>query len=179
MAGSRPISIQEEITPNLIPMIDIMFLLLLFLMIASDMGQRELEAVRLPVADAVIPDVPEVDPPGAGERLIINIYHLLPDQRTCRAYEDGGICREEPHWRIGIRGTDYLDMGKFQEVLDREADLGRNGTDPTSPRVSERKVMIRADAAAPYAMPQKVMNFCARVGMYMIDVGAAQLPAHR
>jgi len=173
MAGSSKIAIQGDITPNLIPMIDIMFLLLLFLMIASDMGQRELEAVRLPVADAVIPDVPEVEAPEAGERLTINIYHLLPSQRICQAYEDGAICREESHWRIGIRGTDYIDMEKLLGALDREAAFGRNGTDPRSPRLSERKVMIRADGAAPYGMPQKVMNVCARVGMYMIDVGAA------
>ena len=33
----------QHTNPNLIPMIDIMFLLLLFFMLGADMGQRELE----------------------------------------------------------------------------------------------------------------------------------------
>jgi biopolymer transport protein ExbD len=168
----KKIPIQEDITPNLIPMIDIMFLLLLFLMIASDMGQRELEIVRLPVANAAIPDNPEAIE--TGERLTINIYHLLPDQSTCKAYEDGGICREERHWRMGIKGADYVDTDKLLAVLDKEAAPGRKGSDSKAPKVSERKVMIRADGAAPYGMPQKAMDVCTKAGLYKIDVGAAQ-----
>ena len=38
----------EHTNPNLIPMIDIMFLLLLFFMLGADMGHRDLESVRLP-----------------------------------------------------------------------------------------------------------------------------------
>ncbi len=82
MSGKSKVSIQEDITPNLIPMIDIMFLLLLFLMIASDMGQRELEDVRLPMADVVKEDKPDQDSKEA-DRLTINVYHLLGQQATC------------------------------------------------------------------------------------------------
>jgi biopolymer transport protein ExbD len=167
------ISIQEDITPNLIPMIDIMFLLLLFLMIASDMGQRELEDVRLPMADVVKEDKPDQDSKEA-DRLTINVYHLLGQQASCPVYEKNGICREERHWRMGVKGVDYTDMDKLYAFLDKEAAIGRKGTDPKAPKVSERKVMIRADGSAPYAMPQKAMNVCAKAGMYKIDVGAAQ-----
>ena len=171
--ASKKISIQEDITPNLIPMIDIMFLLLLFLMIASDMGQRELEDVRLPVADVVKEDKPDTDSK-EGDRLTINVYHLLGQQLRCEVYENKGICREEKHWRMGVKGTDYTDMDRLFAFLDKEAEPGRKRTDPKAPRVSERKVMIRADGAAPYGMPQKAMNVCAKAGMYKIDVGAAQ-----
>ena len=173
MSGKSKVSIQEDITPNLIPMIDIMFLLLLFLMIASDMGQRELEDVRLPMADVVKEDKPDTESK-EGDRLTINIYHLLGQQARCNVYEDGGICREERHWRMGVKGTDYTDMDKLYAFLDKEAQVGRKGTDPKAPKVSERKVMIRADGSAPYGMPQKAMNVCAKAGMYKIDVGAAQ-----
>jgi biopolymer transport protein ExbD len=166
-------AIQEDITPNLIPMIDIMFLLLLFLMISSDMAQRELEDVRLPIADVVKEDKPDTDNK-EGERLTINVYHLLENQASCPVYEGGGICREERHWRIGVKGVDYTDMEKLFALLDKEAASGRKGDNPKALRVSERKVMIRADGAAPYGMPQKAMNVCARAGMYKIDVGAAQ-----
>ena len=170
--ASKRVSIQEDITPNLIPMIDIMFLLLLFLMIASDMGQRELEDVRLPQADVVKEDRPDTDSKEA-DRLTINIYHLLGQQLACKVYDDNGICREERHWRMGIKGTDYTDMDKLLAVLDKEAAIGRKG-DPKNPKISERKVMIRADGSAPYGLPQKAMNVCAKAGMYKIDVGAAQ-----
>jgi biopolymer transport protein ExbD len=176
MSGKSKISIQEDITPNLIPMIDIMFLLLLFLMIASDMGQRELEDVRLPVADVVKEDKPDTDIK-EGDRLTINVYHLAQQLVECKVYWDTeipGVCREEKHWRMGVKGTDYTDMEKLFAFLDKEAEPGRKRTDPKAPRVSERKVMIRADGAAPYRMPQKAMNVCARAGMYKIDVGAAQ-----
>jgi biopolymer transport protein ExbD len=171
--SKKGITIQEDITPNLIPMIDIMFLLLLFLMIASDMGQRELEDVRLPVADVVKEDKPDTDSKEA-DRLTINVYHLLGQQMKCPVYEAKGICREERHWRMGVKGVDYTDMEKLYAFLDREAAIGRKGTDPKAPKVSERKVMIRADGAAPYGMPQRAMNVCAKAGMYKIDVGAAQ-----
>ena len=170
--AAKKVSIQEDITPNLIPMIDIMFLLLLFLMIASDMGQRELEVVQLPVAEVVKEDKPDTDSTEA-DRLTINVYHLLTNQMSCKVYEEGGICREEKHWRMGIKGTDYEDMDKLLAVLDKEAAVGRKG-DPKNPKISERKVMIRADGSAPYGMPQKAMNVCAKAGMYKIDVGAAQ-----
>ena len=171
--SKKGIAIQEDITPNLIPMIDIMFLLLLFLMIASDMGQRELEDVRLPQADVVKEDKPDTDAQLA-DRLTINIYHLLGQHLTCPVYEQKGICREESHWRMGVKGHDYTDMEKLFAFLDKEAEIGRKRTDPKALRVSERKVMIRADGSAPYGMPQKAMNVCARAGMYKIDVGAAQ-----
>lgn len=35
----KQIEINADLSPNLIPMVDIMFLLLLFLMISADMGQ--------------------------------------------------------------------------------------------------------------------------------------------
>ncbi|HKS16719.1 MAG TPA: hypothetical protein VJU16_05365, partial [Planctomycetota bacterium] len=66
------------------------------------------------------------------------------------------------------------DMDRLFAFLDKEAEPGRKKTDPKALRVSERKVMIRADGAAPYGMPQKAMNVCAKAGMYKIDVGAAQ-----
>ncbi len=75
---------------------------------------------------------------------------------------------------MGVKGVDFTDMDKLYAFLDKEAAIGRKGTDPKAPKVSERKVMIRADGSAPYAMPQKAMNVCAKAGMYKIDVGAAQ-----
>ena len=179
MSSSKKISVQEDITPNLIPMIDIMFLLLLFLMISSDMAQQELEDVKLPVAEVVKEDKKdEATTKETGERLTINVYHVTQQMAKCAVYWDnvGGICREERHWKIGIKGRDFTDMDQLLAVLDKEAAPYRQKKDPKALKVSERKVMIRADAQSPYALPQKAMNVCAKAGMYKIDVGAAQPP---
>jgi biopolymer transport protein ExbD len=173
---AKQIEINAEISPNLIPMVDIMFLLLLFLMISADMGQRELEDVVLPKAIVVKEDKPELVKDTTGERLTINVYHVTQlggkTVLSCPVYERHDVCREESHWRIGIKGTDFVDMNLLQARLEKEAAPYR-GKDPTNKNISERKVMIRADASAPFGLPQKAMNVCARVGMYKIDVGAA------
>ena len=48
----REVQAQNTISPNIIPMVDIVFLILLFFMLGADMGQRELEEVVLPQAEA-------------------------------------------------------------------------------------------------------------------------------
>ena len=53
MARKHGPSVKEDVTANLIPMIDIMFLLLLFFMLGADMSQRELAELVLPLADTV------------------------------------------------------------------------------------------------------------------------------
>src|SRR5437763_748397 len=52
----KMVTTQESINPNIIPMIDIMFLILLFFMLSADMGNRELEEVILPLANDVKED---------------------------------------------------------------------------------------------------------------------------
>jgi len=170
----KKVAVQEEVSPNLIPMIDIMFLLLLFLMIASDMGQRELEQVELPKAKSVKEDKLDAKTvEKEGDRVTINVYHRPAIK--CDAYKEGQICREDGHWLMGVKGTDYTNMDKLEAFLRKQADPHR-GKDPKYKEASDKKVMIRADGAAPYGMPQKAMNACAKVGIYKIDVGAARPP---
>src|SRR5262249_45257019 len=160
-------SIQEEVTPNLIPMIDIMFLLLLFLMLGADMGQREFEEVILPTAKGVKEDK-DRSPEGV---TIVNVYHNY--EGNCVAFKEGGICTERSHWKIGVRGNDY-DGSSIGVLIADEVGLKRD-RDPKVPApVSEHKVMIRADQAALYEYVQKVIEACARAGIYKIEIGAAE-----
>src|ERR1041385_572901 len=164
---------QEEVSPNLIPMIDIMFLLLLFFMLGADMGHRELEDVVLPQAQSI-----KEDKEGKGEqkdRLTINIFHRYSGKDFhCPAYESQKTCREEGHWKIGIRGLDCTEPAKLAELLSSEANLFR--TDPNNPKSSERRVMVRADGLSPFGSVQDVMKECAHVGIYQIECGAARPP---
>jgi biopolymer transport protein ExbD len=171
------LQIQEEVSPNLIPMIDIMFLLLLFFMLGADMGQRELEEVMLPTAMAVKEEKEMIGE--ESNKLVVNVYHLYDVQ--CEPYKQGQVCRDKTHWRIGIKGRDYTDLQKLEATLKREADpfraapMAKLSTGAPVP-FSERPVMVRADASAPFGHVQEVMNTCAKVGIYKIECGAARPP---
>ena len=165
-------AIQEDITPNLIPMIDIMFLLLLFFMLGADMGQRDLEEVTLPSADAIKEDK-EV-PGKEKDRLTINIHHQSSGEGQCAAYAavPRQICRNPQHWKIGIRGGDYTEADSLKKLLGEEADRYRDQANKAG--ASDRRIMLRADTGAPYGYIQDVMNTCAAVGIYQIECGAAR-----
>jgi biopolymer transport protein ExbD len=171
---SRKTQASEHVNPNLIPMIDIMFLLLLFFMLGADMGQRELEEVMLPKAMSMKEDKENKEKDK--NKLTINVYHRY--EVKCAAYaksSDGklSVCRDDAHWRTGIKGKDYSEPEKLGGYLKKEADATR-GQDPKNPQVSELKVQIRADASAPYGLAQRAMNTCAKAGIYKVEVGAAR-----
>ena len=102
MSKKAKVKVEEDVSCNLIPMIDIMFLLLLFFMLGADMGQRELEEVRLPVASSVKEDKGAVK-----DKLTVNVYHVYDNVVKCKPYADGDICVDETHWIIGVRGNPF------------------------------------------------------------------------
>jgi biopolymer transport protein ExbD len=163
------IQTEHDVAPNLIPMVDIMFLLLLFFMLGADMGHRELEEVKLPEATTVKEDEEEE----VGDRVTVNVFHKYLTDVQCPAYAAGQVCREDAHWRIGMAGQDFTDKKRLFVALKNAADRAR---DPSNPLRSERKIMIRADAAAPYGKVQDVLHAAAKAGMYKIECGAAQPP---
>ncbi len=155
--------VQEAIAPNLIPMVDIMFLLLLFLMLGADMGRRQLEDVRLPQA-AALTDGEPMPPEGL---TIVNVYH---SDATCAA-RSGGACAERAHWAIGVRGNDYT-PASIGALLRSDGDAGAR-----SAGLSNRRVLIRADRSACYETVQSVIEACAAAGLPRVDIGAAEEPA--
>lgn len=178
----KQVSADSAVAPNLVPMVDIMFLLLLFFMLGADMGQRELEEVKLPIADSVKEDKQELDATKPeNQRLTINIYH--DTQIKCKDYEtEGGVCRDEAHWAIGIRGKDFKEHEALKLELQGLVEIYREKTgtqvgpvEPGKPRPAcEMKVMIRGDGAALYSYVQRAMNACGDAGIYKIEIGAAQ-----
>ena|SRR5436190_22110264 len=166
---ARKKSEAQHQNPNLIPMIDIMFLLLLFFMLGADMGQRELEEVMLPKASSMKEDKENKEKDK--NKLTVNVYHRY--EVKCQAYEKNQVCRDDAHWRTGIKGKDYSEPEKLGGYLKKEADASR-GLDPKNPQVSELKVQIRADLSAPYGLAQRAMNTCAKAGIYKVEVGVAR-----
>jgi len=166
----KQVATQEGINPQIIPMIDIMFLLLLFFMVGADMGQRELEDVRLPLLAMAMP----IDKaPDAVRSLTINCYHV--PEAECREYAGDGICAEDTHWRIGIRGRDVA-VEDLASVLEPFAAAHRKMLDPDVPLLSELPVQIRADRSILYGRVQAITSACGAVGIYRAEIGAG-IPA--
>ena len=171
-------ALQEDVVCNLIPMVDIMFLLLLFFMLSADMGQRELEELVLPQGDQV-----KENPKDKGDLKIksstINVFHRADENGvfSCAINKRGGICRDNDHWLIAIRSAEFtLDTvgAKLKELADDalEADV-----DPIAQkRLSGLEVSIRADRAAPFGHVQRLIELCGGAGIYKIEIGAAQPP---
>lgn len=173
------VNAESAVAPNLVPMVDIMFLLLLFLMLGADMGQRELEEVMLPLATSTKEEDNNADDSEISKRITINVYHMIDN---CSGYVTTRLCAEKAHWSIGIRGTDYKDGDEaaLRQRLESEVQVDREKRGLPPPEAgkpkppSELRVMIRADEAALYQYVQRAMNCCAEAGIYKIEIGAAR-----
>jgi biopolymer transport protein ExbD len=169
---------EHDVAPNLIPMVDIMFLLLLFFMLGADMGQRDLEDVRLPLAQSIKEDKDELGQEAVEHRLTVNVFHLYKKEVACALYNaepEPQVCREEKHWRVNMSGRDYTNQE--DNLLKRlRIAAGTEGGGPDKVKISEKKLMVRADALAPYKLVQRVLNVAAKAGLYKIECGAARPP---
>lgn len=140
---------KEEVTMDLTPMIDCVFLLLIFFMIITEITQADIEQLELPQAKAAKPD--DKPPP---ERLVINIIKQNPNDPN----ERSGL--------IKIKGRQYsLGQKELADLMRHEADpagdgSGRKNNDPAG--VSERPLLIRCDRRVEYQYFQQILMLCAR-----------------
>ncbi|MHC4780470.1 MAG: ExbD/TolR family protein [Planctomycetota bacterium] len=137
---------KREMEMNLTPMIDVVFQLIIFFMLVTEMAQADLEALTLPDASESAPDTGQV------ERIIVNI--LKP--------EDEGRCR------IKVKGRE-MNLGELRRHLRIRAETSR---DPGNPSLSTRPVLIRADRTTPFRYTQAVMQECVRpgIGIWKIEI---------
>lgn len=171
--GFHEIKTSEEVAPNLVPMVDIMFLLLLFFMLNADMSQKELEDVVSPLARAAIKDdTTQLTPENA--RITVNI-HLSKNAppRPANATELTYIPDE--FWQITMQAVHYsFDVSGLERLKSKLTDMANvkreKASDRNSP--SERTLMIRADKQAPYKLIQKVYEQAAQARIYKIEVSA-------
>ena len=135
---------QREIALQVVPLIDIMFLLLLFFMLGADMSQREESVLALPRAD-VPPEAPESEL----RRLVANIHHDSAPA-PCFLHEQGGECRDASHWKRTLLGVD-LTPAELERTLAGAAQDARST--PAS-----LALRVRADEHAPYGMLQQLFQ---------------------
>ena len=127
------------------PMIDVVFQLMIFFILVTEVSSAELEVLVLPKATEAVPDKnPE------SKRLILNVN---------KAGE------------IKFRGK-KLSVPELNKFLKLEASLKK---DPTNPQLSDRAILIRCDIDAEYKHIQTVMQECAKVGIWKLEIAAAGL----
>jgi biopolymer transport protein ExbD len=167
----KTIKAEEDVSPNLIPMIDIMFLLLLFFMLNADMSQRELEELTPPIATHASLD----DSKQNANRITVNVHHDADDKANpkCPPFVNGEVCRNETHWHISMSGRRYdftkEGMSKLTQAL---TELGKVNIEDPAKGISGRNLIIRADRTAPYSYVQKVLEAAGTAKVYKIEVGA-------
>jgi len=150
MSRFKAADAEENVACNLIPMIDIMFLLLLFFMLSADMSQRVTEDIVLPVADKVKEDPKKADCPSTTLNLV---------------KEDNGT------YVVKEAGTAY----SFGVVLNQRLDeLRKDSLEPGQNVFSNRQVMLRAEADAPYKEVQRLIQACGAAGLYKTEVVATK-----
>jgi biopolymer transport protein ExbD len=164
--------VQENVGFNMTPMIDIVFQLIIFFMLATDFSQMDLEDVTLPLAKNA-----ESDEKPDKERLMINLCHNPDLEAPCPKWSKDDIamrkCVDSKHWVFRIRGKN-LEMKELVRKLKAEGDISR---DPAT-KLSERPAMIRADQFAPYEGIERIMMACSQAGIYKLEIGAAQPPSN-
>jgi biopolymer transport protein ExbD len=178
MSRRSPPAPEESVVINVVPLVDIMFLLLLFLMIGGDMSHREATEVQLPQADRATDQTKDMD---KEERYAVINIHPVRDPKT-EAEKDTPEFREVSNWQFAISGVEHTDYWQLLEKLKiiaetKREDIPLPGTNPPI-YLSAVKVIIRADKASPYVMIQLAMQACSEARLYKIEVGAAK-PAPR
>lgn len=153
---------ETEMEMDMTPMIDVVFLLIIFFMIITDMTQQDLEELVLPMAQFAREDKP--DPKEF--RPIINIQ-----------YDGKIIIKRKEYYSPEKNDGDadpYLQvkewLAKTAKVMD-DAHLVEG--DPTSPEVPDDPLLIRADISTPFKHIQKLMEFCGEAGVQIWKVQLA------
>jgi biopolymer transport protein ExbD len=149
-------AVHESVSPNVVPLLDVMFLLMIFLMLGSDMSVRETAELTLPVADA------------AKETPVI---------RKDRVVTLNVVRRGSKEWAYSMQGNEFGE----DALPARLASVAQDAYEPPESdgrRLSAVTLSIRGDREAPYGAVQAALAACASAGIHRTEVAAA-MPAER
>ena len=141
---------------DMTPMIDVVFQLIIFFMLITDLTQQDLEALELPIAVMAEKDETEEG------RITINIA------------KDGNIViKRVPYATLDDPNT----VTAMRTFLANEVAKGKIEPDGTS----ERALLIRADEVTEFKHVQKLMRICGENGIriYKIHLAAAEPPGNQ
>ncbi|TET39097.1 MAG: biopolymer transporter ExbD [Planctomycetota bacterium] len=155
MAKKKAEDFEHKIDMNLTPMIDVVFLLLIFFMIVSELSALDAEQMTLPWAHMAKPPDPAALAAQKHGLVVINV--LKPTDPN-----EAGIIR--------IRGK-KLDKEKLREHL--RAAANSVPWENTKKRISTLRVLIRADMECRYEAVQIVFDACQVNGIYKTEIAGS------
>ncbi len=151
--------LEKEDEMNMTPMIDIVFNLLIFFMVVSDLTQQELANLTLPLAHTAVEDKDNDE----DDRIILNI-----DDRGQLLYKGKAISLDE----LGARLENAKRLYERQQKRKGKTAF----TMTKGGKASKLFVLLRADRNTPWQHVQWIMMVCAdpRVGIYKIQFAVSK-----
>ncbi len=153
-----------EMEMNMTPMIDVVFLLIIFFMIITDLTQQDLEDLQLPMATAAIEDKP--DP-----KVVRPIINIPQSGRMV-------VKKQEYH----NPETDGDDLTRLERFLVDQANRMPKKMDPeVGVELPDNPLMIRADENTEFKHIQRIMAICGKQGIqiWKLELAAAETEENR
>lgn len=143
---------ETEMEPNMTPMIDVVFLLIIFFMVITDMTQQDLEDLQLPVAQNADPDQPDPEL----FRPIINVT------------SDGSIYVRREKLYDPENPDDYARIRQFLNTAVQRMKKADG--------LPDEPLLIRCDRVADFRHVQKIMEQCGYrdIQLWKIELAAAE-----
>jgi biopolymer transport protein ExbD len=156
----------EEEKMDMTPMIDVVFLLIIFFMLISDMTQQDLEILTLPKAISAVPDEPDVD----DFRPVINVR------------QDGAmVVMKEEVFVPNAESSDDDEAELERTLLNIATRMKKDYFDPENPSAGTGKkdlpddfLLIRADQYTSFHFIQRIMTLA---GHESVKIWKIQLAA--
>ena len=142
----------EKAEVNMTPMIDVVFLLLIFFMVVVDMTQKDLADLTLPIAITAEPDKSD----DKDDRYIVNVDRQGVVQYKGQPYSLGELKQL---------------LNRLKRIYGKYKDFGKP---PNIVKASELFVLVRADKDTPWQHVQWIMTIMAEEKLYKLQFGAKQ-----
>jgi len=141
----------EAVKMDMTPMIDVVFQLIIFFMLVTDMSQQDLAELKLPYAQTAQKD------------------EMMKGRLTFNIHRDGQI--EVKRDKKGSM-DDASTQNWVRAYLQREVAKGKLEPDGTS----DRAIIVRADHNSEFKHVQKILRVCGENGIriYKIHLAASQ-----
>jgi len=156
---------EQEMQMNMTPMIDVVFLLIIFFMVITDLTQQDLEDLQLPTAENAAPD--KIDPDEF--RPVLNIK------------QDGSIWARGKCYYDAESPDDYVEIKAYLSDIAKKMDHETFGGEPAARRedgttIPADALLIRADEYSEFKHTQKVMEQCGYKGIsiWKLQLAAAE-----
>lgn len=142
---------ETDMDMNMTPMIDVVFLLIIFFMVITDLTQQDLEDLQLPVAMNAIPDKPDPDE----FRPIVNIKI------------DGSMWVKRKELYNPEEPDEYKEIRTWLADVAVRMEKDKDG-------LPDEPLLIRSDENTPFKEVQKLMEQC---GYQDVKIWKIQLAA--